>query len=118
MVALLTPDFSAMASMLVVSMPRSNRASVASRTFSWACVLLVLTTSFSPCVLMTSGPDDLQLNSGKQISTQREESHGDCAEQGNVQCQAKVRSIDEHAAQRVHAIGERIEPGDDGQGPR
>src|SRR5690242_2545645 len=92
--------------MLVASMPRfTNNARVARKTFSWACGLLVL----AMCCL--------QLNSGKQISAQRQKSHGDAAQQGNIQSKAKVRSVDEHPAQRVYAVCEGIETGDDGQRP-
>src|SRR6476620_6355074 len=107
MVALLTPDFCAIASMLAASMPRSpNKPSAASRTFSCASLLRVL-AMFAR----------LQLNLRKQISSQRQESYGNRTEDRNIEREAKVRCVDKHAAQGVYAIGEWIESGDDGQCP-
>src|ERR1700761_1452286 len=101
MVALLTPESSAMASILVESIPRSeNSCTAASSTCLWAFTLLGLAIS-------------LGFNSSEEIGSGAQKQHGNPREQGHVECQAEMPGIDQDAAQAVDSIGQRVKFGDD-----
>src|SRR5690242_1954906 len=99
MVALLTPDFSAMASMLVASMPRSpNSSSAAARTLACACWLGVLAIS------------DLDLR--ERVTAQPQEHRCDGGQCNCIGDSAEVRGSEKCRAQAVYTVGERIDTGD------
>src|SRR5277367_6314875 len=101
MVALLTPESSAMASILVESMPRSeNSCTAASSTCLWAFTLLGLAIV-------------LGFDSGEKIRSGAEKQHGDSRQQCHVEGQTEMPGVDQDAAQAVDSIGQRIKFGDD-----
>src|SRR6516165_7088017 len=96
MVALLTPDARAMASMLVASMPRSaNSASAASRT--WACAWVLGGRAIVRLLLLNL---DLRERPGAQC----QETGGDDAEDRKIDHHPEVRLADERAPQPVDAV--------------
>src|SRR5216683_3261507 len=101
MVALLTPDASSMASILVASMPRSqNNSTAASKTFLSACALLGLAIS-------------ADFNSCEQVGARAEEDCSDAREQRDVERHAEVPGVNQCAAQAVYPVCQRIKFGND-----
>src|SRR6185437_10471324 len=99
MVALLTPDFSAIASMLVASMPRSpNSSSAAARTLACACWLGVLAMS------------DLDLR--ERVTAQPQEHRCNRRQCNCIGDRAEVRGSEKRRAQAVYTVGKRIDARD------
>ena len=109
MVALLTPDFAAIASMLVVSMPRSANSSAAvSSTFWWARWLRPFGMVFVP-VSFRSGRLRLNfdLREAPRADTQQHDSNAD--QDDDVDQWAVVRVADQGSAHSIDTVGKRIE---------
>src|SRR5689334_19888530 len=105
MVALLTPDFLAIASMLVASTPCSaTSSSAANRLFCGR-----LHSAFAP---------SSDLNFREQIAANKEQRHGSNYENRTVCRQAKMRHTDEGGSKAIHAICQRIEARDDAENSR
>src|SRR5580698_6745614 len=101
MVALLTPESSAMASILVASMPRSEKScTAASSTCLWAFTLLGLAIP-------------LGFDSGEEIGAGAQKQHGDSRQHCYIEGQVEMPGVDQDAAQAVDSIGQRIKFGDD-----
>src|SRR5271154_1815042 len=110
MVALLTPDSSAIASMLVASMPRSaNSSTAAFRTLSCASALLGLTIRLNSIHSVSKA---LNFDFRKQVCAQTQEDQRDRAQHAGVQGRMKVPLVDQRSAQSIHPVRQRIEPGD------
>jgi hypothetical protein len=60
----------------------------------------------------------LHPNPRERVGVEADERHGDDGEDGDVEAEADVPDPDERAAESVDAVGQRIEPGDDGEAGR
>src|SRR5215467_9958882 len=105
MVALLTPDSRATASILVPSTPCSaTSSSAAFSTFWWALALRV------------RGISDLDFRKEIASDTQQHERNQD--QDGTIGGKSEMRTADQRASQAIDPVGQRVHGGDHPEHPR